>query len=132
MTSRISEVENTATDVRDLVEFVGIPVGHPAQPDVFNLEQFEYQVTQPDSEPAARMLLLLLAQLDNHYGQWGPQFTAYAPGVLPAGLNRQLCTRIAGAVTTLFSRPDFTVSDDGYVRLMDLHRWLALIFAVSS
>ncbi|EBB0104828.1 cobalt ABC transporter permease, partial [Salmonella enterica] len=47
------------------------------------------------------------------------------------GLNRQLCTRIAGAVTTLFSRQDFTVSDGGYVQLMDLHRWLALIFAVS-
>ncbi|EAO7619272.1 cobalt ABC transporter permease, partial [Salmonella enterica] len=47
-------------------------------------------------------------------------------------MNRQLCTRIAGAVTTLFSRPDFTVSDSGYVQLMNLHRWLALIFAVSS
>lgn len=131
MTSRSSEVENTATDVRDLVEFVGVPVGHPAQPDMFNLEQFEYLVTQPDSEPAARMLLLLLTQLDSHYGQWGLQFSAYAPGVPPEGLNPVLCTRIAGAVTTLFSRPDFTVSDDGYVRLMDLHRWLALIFAVS-
>ncbi|ESG58827.1 glycosyltransferase [Salmonella enterica subsp. enterica serovar Muenchen str. baa1594] len=132
MTSRISEVENTATDVRDLVEFIGVPVGHPAQPDMFNLEQFEYLVTQPDSEPAARMLLLLLTQLDSHYGQWGPQFSAYAPGVPPEGLNPVLCTRIAGAVTSLFSRPDFTVSDDGYVRLMSLHRWLALIFAVSS
>lgn len=132
MTSRSSEVENTATDVRDLVEFVGVPVGHPAQPDMFNLEQFEYLVTQPDSEPAARMLLLLLTQLDSHYGQWGPQFSAYAPGVPPEGLNPVLCTRIAGAVTSLFSRPDFTVSDDGYVRLMSLHRWLALIFAVSS
>ncbi|EEG2675167.1 cobalt ABC transporter permease [Salmonella enterica subsp. enterica serovar Miami] len=99
---------------------------------MFNLEQFEYLVTQPDSEPAARMLLLLLTQLDSHYGQWGPQFSAYAPGVPPEGLNPVLCTRIAGAVTSLFSRPDFTVSDDGYVRLMSLHRWLALIFAVSS
>lgn len=132
MTSRSSEVENTATDVRDLVEFVGVPVGHPAQPDMFNLEQFEYQVTQPDSEPAARMLLLLLTQLDSHYGQWGSQFSAYAPGVPPEGLNPVLCTRIAGAVTTLFSRPAFTVSDGGYVQLMSLHRWLALIFAVSS
>ncbi|EAA7201541.1 cobalt ABC transporter permease [Salmonella enterica subsp. enterica serovar Newport] len=96
------------------------------------MEQFEYQVTQADTEAAARMLLLLLTQLDNQYGQWGPRFSAYAPGVLPASLNRQLCTRIAGAVTTLFSRPDFTVSDEGYVQLMNLHRWLALIFAVSS
>ncbi|HID7469001.1 TPA: hypothetical protein ACXHWL_004615 [Salmonella enterica] len=108
--------------------FVGIPVGHLPQPDNFNLEQFEYQVTQADTESAARMLLFMLTQLD---GQWGPQFSAYAPGVADIGLNRQLCTRIAGAVTTLFSRQDFTVSDGGYVQLMDLHRWLALIFAVS-
>ncbi|ECL5127762.1 cobalt ABC transporter permease, partial [Salmonella enterica] len=101
---------------------------HLSQPDNFNLEQFEYQVTQPDTESAARMLLFVLTQLD---GQWGPQFSAYAPGVADIGLNRQLCTRIAGAVTTLFSRQDFTVSDGGYVQLMDLHRWLALIFAVS-
>jgi hypothetical protein len=114
------------------VEFVGVPVGHHARPDIFNLERFEYEVTQPGTEAAARMLLLLLAQLDGHYGQWGPSFYAYAPGAPPASLNRQLCTRIAGAVTTLFSRPDFTVSDDGYVQLMNLHRWLALIFAVSS
>ncbi|EAW1478402.1 cobalt ABC transporter permease [Salmonella enterica subsp. enterica serovar Thompson] len=114
------------------MEFIGVPVGHHAQPDNFNLEQFEYWVTQPDTEQAARMLLLLLTQLDNHYGQWGPRFSAYAPGVPPASLNRQLCTRIAGAVTMLFSRPGFTVSDNGYVQLMNLHRWLALIFAVSS
>ncbi|HHZ8254959.1 TPA: cobalt ABC transporter permease [Escherichia coli] len=132
MTSRTSAAENTTTGTHDRVEFVGVAVGHHAQPDNFNLEQFEYQVTQADTEAAARMLLLLLAQLDNHYGQWGPRFSAYAPGVLPTSLNRQLCTRIAGAVTTLFSRPDFTVSDEGYVQLMNLHRWLALIFAVSS
>ncbi|HBB6657812.1 TPA: cobalt ABC transporter permease [Salmonella enterica] len=101
-------------------------------PDVFNLELFEYQVTQGDAEPAARMLRLLLTQLDRHYGQWGPLFSGYAPGVSAAGVNRHVCTRIAGAITTLFSRPDFVVSDSGYVQLMDLHRWLALIFAVSS
>ncbi|EGP1635497.1 hypothetical protein JL092_005084, partial [Salmonella enterica] len=125
MISRTTESENAATGAHDRVEFAGVPVGHHAQPDNFNLELFEYQVTQPDTESAARMLLLLLEQLDRHYGQWGPLFSAYAPGVAPAGLNRQLCTRIAGAVTTLFSRPDFTVSDSGYVQLMNLHRWLA-------
>ncbi|EAS8617947.1 cobalt ABC transporter permease, partial [Salmonella enterica] len=111
--------------------FVGVPVDHLSQPDNFNLEQFEYQVTQPDTESAARMLLFMLTQLDCHYGQWGPQFSAYTPGTSLEGLNPVLCTRIAGAVTTLFSRPDFTVSDGGYVQLMNLHRWLALIFAVS-
>lgn len=131
MTSRTSAAENTTTGTHDQVEFFGVPVGHHAQPDNFNLEQFEYQVTQPDTELAARMLLFLLEQLDSNYGQWGPQFSAYSPGTPLEGLNPVLCTRIAGAVTTLFSRPDFTVSDGGYVQLMNLHRWLALIFAVS-
>ncbi|EKK9838661.1 cobalt ABC transporter permease [Salmonella enterica] len=132
----------TATESQDdRVEFVGVSpdAGNTRSPEIvrsapeaFQTETFEWQVTQPESEPAARMLLLLLEQLDRHYGQWGPVFSAYAPGIPSAGLNRHLCTRIAGAITTLFSRPDFTVSDDGYVRLMNLHRWLALIFAVSS
>lgn len=52
----------------DCVEFVGVPVGHNPEPDNFNLEKFEYQVTQSETEPAARMLLLLLEQLDHHYG----------------------------------------------------------------
>lgn len=131
MTSRTSEAENTTTGTHSRGEFVSVAVGHHAQPDNFNLEQFEYLVTQPDTEQAARMLLFLLEQLDRNYGQWGPRFSAYSPGTALEGLNPVLCTRIAGAVTTLFSRPDFTVSEEGYVQLMNLHRWLALVFAVS-
>lgn len=67
MTSRNSEVDNTVTGVHDRVEFVGVPAGHHVQQENFNLERFEYQVTQADTETAARMLLLLLAQLDNHF-----------------------------------------------------------------
>lgn len=131
MTSRTEVTDETVAVAGDRVEFVGVPVGHSAEPEGFNLERFEYQVTLPGTEPAARMLLLLLEQLDCHYGQWGPRFSAYAPGTPLEGLNPVLCTRIAGAVTTLFSRLDFTVSDGGYIQLMNLHRWLALIFAVS-
>lgn len=100
-------------------------------PARFSLESFEAEVHLEDHEPAARSLLFLLSQLDSHYGQWGERFVAYAPGRGYAGVNVHLCTRLAGAVTTLLSRPDFTVSDEGYVRLMGYHRWLALIFAVS-
>ncbi|EAM5972427.1 hypothetical protein EQV05_25410, partial [Salmonella enterica] len=80
MTSRTSAAENTTTGIHDRVEFVGVPVDHHVQLHNFNLEQFEYQVTQPDTEQAARMLLFLLEQLDSNYGQWGPQFSAYSPG----------------------------------------------------
>lgn len=124
----------------DQVEFVGVPATgrdnvspQPlSNPELFNLEHFEYLVTQPDTEVAARALRLLLEQLDCHYGQWGPVFSCYAPGVLSEEVNVHVCTRLAGAITTLFSRPGFHVSHDGFVQLMNLHRWLALIFAVSS
>lgn len=101
-------------------------------PDGFNLETFESWVSLPDVERPAKALCLLLSQLDRHYGQWGPLFSAYAPGVPSPDVNRHVCTRLAGAITTLFSRSDFWVSDEGYVKLMNFHRWLALIFAVSS
>ncbi|HAO0324323.1 TPA: cobalt ABC transporter permease [Escherichia coli] len=101
-------------------------------PQAFNLENFEWLVTQDDTEAAARALRLLLEQLDRNYGEWGPVFSGYAPGVQPPEVNRHVCTRLAGAVTALFSRPGFQVSHDGFVQLMNLHRWLALIFAVSS
>ncbi|HAK3334422.1 TPA: cobalt ABC transporter permease, partial [Salmonella enterica] len=99
---------------------------------LFNLEQFEWRVHTEQTELACRELVFLLGELDRHYGQWGDAFRAFAPGQTPAGLNRHLCTRLAGAITTLFSRPGFSISDTGYVQLMNLHRWLALIFAVSS
>ncbi|EDW7419336.1 hypothetical protein GUD32_004668, partial [Salmonella enterica] len=71
MTSRTEPAEKKTTCATDRVAFVGVPVDHLSQPDNFNLEQFEYQVTQPDTESAARMLLFMLTQLDCHYGQWG-------------------------------------------------------------
>ncbi|EDQ2394393.1 hypothetical protein RU50_005518 [Salmonella enterica subsp. enterica] len=132
MTSRTEATKNVSTGANDRVEFVGVPVGYNPQPVTFNLERFEYQVTQPDTEQAARTLLFLLKQLDHNYGQWGTLFSAYAPGQSPVSLNCHLCTRLAGAITTLFSHSGFSVSDEGYVQLMNLHRWLALIFAVSS
>ncbi|MCZ5979303.1 hypothetical protein O5291_21620 [Escherichia coli] len=41
--------------------------------------------------------------LDRHYAQWGDGFSAWAPGVTAEELNTHICTRIAGAVTALFS-----------------------------
>ncbi len=98
----------------------------------FRLESFEWQVHQGQNEEAARSLMTLLQLLDRHYAQWGTGFTAWAPGVGAEEVNPHLCTRIAGAVTTLFSRPGFGVSDSGFEEMMNYHRWLAMIFAVSE
>lgn len=98
----------------------------------FELEQFEFLASRGEVESAARQLTLLLKQLDDNYAQWGDSVVVRSSlsGIHPT--NRHLCTRIAGAITTLFCRPDFSVSDNGFRLLMGLHRWLALIFAVSG
>lgn len=98
----------------------------------FRLETFEWQVHRGQNEEAARELLALLQMLDTSYAQWGAGFSAWAPGLPEDEVNPHLCTRLAGAITTLFSRPGFMVSDEGFAELMNYHRWLALIFAVSE
>lgn len=97
----------------------------------FSLERFEYLVHTSYHEESAGILLFLLQQLDRQYGQWGA-FEGYVPGQTAQAIDRHVCTRIAGAVTTLFSRPSFIISDSGFYHLMGFHRWLALIFAVSG
>lgn len=104
----------------------------PSSPRFFCLERFEWQVYAGESEQACHELIFLLKQLDSHYAQWGPNVRAFTPKIHTNVLNRHVCTRIAGAVTALFSRPGFTVSDHGFAILMNLHRWLSLIFSVSS
>ncbi|HDI3023863.1 TPA: cobalt ABC transporter permease [Cronobacter turicensis] len=98
----------------------------------FSLENFEWQVQQGLNEEASWALIYLLQLLDSHYAQWGAGFSAWAPGMTEEEINPHICTRIAGAITTLFSRPGFMVSDRGFEELMNYHRWLAIIFAVSG
>lgn len=98
----------------------------------FRLETFEWQVHQGLNEEASRSLISLLKLLDSNYAQWGPGFSAWAPGLTEEEVNPHLCTRIAGSITALFSRPGFMVSDSGFEALMNYHRWLAIIFAVSE
>ncbi|EBW6041233.1 cobalt ABC transporter permease, partial [Salmonella enterica subsp. enterica serovar Oranienburg] len=127
-------MDNTCTDNTPADNAVQPVPSSPATlpRTLFNLEQFEWRVHTEETEQACRELVFLLGELDRAYGQWSDHVRAYAPGQRPDTLNRHLCTRIAGAVTTLFSRPGFSISDTGYVQLMNLHRWLALIFAVSA
>ncbi|WP_394853553.1 cobalt ABC transporter permease [Citrobacter freundii] len=99
-------------------------------PARFQLERFEWLVSTRDTEAAGRELVFLLNQLDQQYGEWGGLFSAFAPGQVQT-LNVHLCTRLAGAITTLFSRSDFNLSQEGFNELMGVHRWLALVFAVS-
>lgn len=98
----------------------------------FCLETFEWRAHCGDQETAARELLYLLRILDRNYASWGKLFSAHAPVSAPEELNTHICTRLAGAITALFSRPGFSISNVGFAEMMNYHRWLAVIFAVSS
>lgn len=96
----------------DDVSVVSVPSSstEPQQPPLpvmtlFNLEAFEWRVHTEQTELACRELVFLLGELDRTYGQWSDHVRGFAPGQLSDMLNRHLCTRIAGAVTALFSRP---------------------------
>ncbi|ECI2267624.1 hypothetical protein AHY55_25460, partial [Salmonella enterica subsp. enterica] len=86
----------------------GVATSTDGWPVHFQLERFEWLVNTRDTEAAGRELVFLLNQLDQQYGEWGSQVSAFAPGQAQT-LNVHLCTRLAGAITTLFSRPDFNL-----------------------
>ncbi|WP_395488902.1 glycosyltransferase [Cedecea davisae] len=93
----------------------------------FSLALFEYQVAHRRHEDAGRSLMSLLNALDRHYGKWtafGEDLNNIEPYVY--------CNRAAAAISALFSDPDFELSENGFVLMMNLHRWMAALFAGSS
>lgn len=95
----------------------------------FELERFEWLVNC-QAEETFEQLLFLLRDLNCNYGMWGGGFKVHS--LFPGADLTHVCTRLAAALTTLFSRPGLTVDRNLFEALMDHHRWLALIFAVSS
>lgn len=106
------------------------PLNNPLWPTHFQLEAFEALVNTHQYEDAGRQLTFILNQLDEQYGEWGTTVSALTH-VPQDKLNIHLCTRLAGAITTLLSNPGFNLSLEGYRNLMGVHRWLAIVFAVS-
>lgn len=93
----------------------------------FSLALFEYQVAQRRYEDAGRSLMQLLNALDRHYGKWsafGDDLNNEDPYVY--------CNRATAAISALFSDPGFELSENGFVTMMNLHRWMAALFAASS
>ncbi|EQA8868581.1 cobalt ABC transporter permease [Citrobacter braakii] len=120
--------------MRNNKDTAGVPenISQPENrwPTHFQFEAFEALVNTNQYEEAGRQLAFILNQLDQQYGEWGASVSIRAQGPQSV-LNVHLCTRLAGAITTLFSDPGFNLSQEGYSGLMGVHRWLALIFAVS-
>ena len=74
----------------------------------FILEDFEHAAYSRQHEEAARMLVNLLAILDNSYGVRGEQFQAQPlAGVAPEQRELHVGVRLASAISCLFSDKDF-------------------------
>lgn len=98
----------------------------------FSLEHFEWLVHTDRYEEASQALLELLKGINRQYGLFPETFSWHPSNLSINETFSHICTRLAGAITTLFSNKNFEVSDQGYLLLMEYHRWLSLIFSVSA
>lgn len=95
----------------------------------FILEDFEHAAYSRKHEDAARMLVNLLAILDNSYGVPGEQFQAQPlAGVAPEQRELHVGMRLASAISCLFSDKDFHFAPQSLTSLFTLQRWFATIF----
>lgn len=98
----------------------------------FSLEEFERLAYTNQYEEAARQLLDLLFELDKNYGHIGENFFAKPLKAISLNeLDEHIWTRIAAAITCLFSDPKFQFSSVGLIQLLQGHRWFSSIFAAT-
>lgn len=98
----------------------------------FSLTRFEYHAYRREHERAGQEFIALLRLLDRHYGQTGPGFQATVQVSLAGlDLDTHLLTRLASAVTALFTDPSTRLSPEGFSQLIHWHRWIGAIFSAS-
>ena len=101
------------------------------QPSVIRLEQ---EVAAKNYEAACVELLDILSKIDTNFGGVEGIEIDY-----PSQLNDELvqdkikhfCTRVAVAMSELFSDPQLDISEGGAQRFFTLQRWINMIFASS-
>ena len=101
------------------------------QPSVIRLEQ---EVSAKNFEAACVELLDILSKIDTNFGGIEGIEIDY-----PSQLNDELvqekikhfCTRVAVAISELFSDPQLDISEGGVQRFLTLQRWINMIFASS-
>ena len=98
-----------------------------------NLELFELSVYRRESEQAAKQLQAILATLDSVAGTIDARIHPQSAN------NTSLDTyldhvihRLAAAITSLFSDPNFQLTAQGFGELMRWQRWISAIFAASD
>lgn len=100
---------------------------------VASVIRFEQAVKAKDYELACNEMLDILGKLDSHFGSID-SIECDFPDALQNLSQEKLvhfCTRMAVAITELFSNPELTISESGTQRFLSLQRWNALLFASS-
>jgi len=100
----------------------------------FQLERFECLAYSRQYELAMQELLKLLQMLDSGYGSFNENFSSssiQAMQVTSDLIDLHILTRIAAATTALFSDPEFHFSETGFIQVIQYHRWISVLFAVS-
>ena len=101
------------------------------QPSVIRLEQ---EVSAKNFEAACVELLDILSKIDTNFGGIEGIEIDY-PGQLNDELKQEkikhFCTRVAVAMSELFSDPQLDISEGGAQRFFSLQRWINMIFASS-
>jgi hypothetical protein len=97
----------------------------------FSLDRFERFTYTRKYEDAARQLISLVSHLDRTYGQLGRIGTSTSEDFPADQRDAHLATRIAAALTALFSDPAFKLSPLGFKQLMLFQRWIATVFGAS-
>lgn len=100
----------------------------------FQLERFECLAYSRQHELATQELLTLLRMLDGGYGSLNENFSSVTIQAMQVNsdlVDLHILTRIAAATTALFSDPEFNFSETGFIQVIQYHRWLTLLFAVS-
>jgi hypothetical protein len=100
--------------------------------DGFSLERLEFSAYARRHEAAAAEVMKLLAHLNNAHGGLGELGNMPSSHLPAEQRDAHYASRIASAITALFSDPNFRLSDLGYQKLIPLHRWLAMIFGASA
>lgn len=100
-----------------------------------SVDIFEQTVADKNYELACLQLLDILEHLDRNFGLIHTiEFSLPAQLTLPTMEQEKtvfFCTRMANAITALFSDKNLEISEVGALRFFALQRWIAFIFASS-
>ncbi len=100
------------------------------QPSINRLEK---EISNKNYEGACQELLNILRKIDDNFGGIDgiefdfPEQISY----LLEKRTQYFCTRVANAITELFTDPNLIISESGALSFIGFQRWLTLIFASS-